>query len=221
MAINKLDYVQKIEQILSDKNIYILLKRNPSNCIITNLKTLLKEWKRQDIITTLTYNKLNFSTATLPRAYGLPKIHKPENPFRIIISSIGSPLHNLAAFLHEIIYTSLPPPESHIKNSFHLVNKISNQSILEESTLVPLDVVSLFTNVSVEFVISGLEYHWDFIQKKISLPKSEFINGIKLVLNSTYFQWQVLQTNIWCTNGFSSITYRGRPCLTRSWVTLS
>ena len=187
VALKKIDYTQQMEHILSDENTYTLLKRNPSNNIVTNLKTLLKKWKRLDVVTVPTYNKLNSSNPTLPRAYGLPKIHKPGTPLRIIISSIGSPLHNLAAFLHEIIHNSLPPSESYIKNSFQLANRVSNLSVPLDSTLVSLDVVSLFTNVPVDLVISGLERRWELIQRKTSLPKSEFIEGIKLVLESTFF----------------------------------
>lgn len=40
------------------------------------------------------------SEGNLPRAYGLPKVYKPNCPFRIIISSLASPLYSLASYLH-------------------------------------------------------------------------------------------------------------------------
>jgi len=39
---------------------------------------------------TLKYKQLYCSDGVLPRAYAVPKTHKPECSFRIIISSIGS-----------------------------------------------------------------------------------------------------------------------------------
>lgn len=37
------------------------------------------------------------------------------NPLRIIVLTINSPLHYFAKFLHEIIYTSVPKSNNHIK----------------------------------------------------------------------------------------------------------
>ena len=58
-----------------------------------------------------------------PRAYALPKIHK-DCPFRIIISSINSPLYSL--FLHSIIIKTIPKADSHIENSFKLVKELDS-----------------------------------------------------------------------------------------------
>jgi hypothetical protein len=69
----------------------------------------------------------------------------------------------LVAYFHDIIHDSLLPSDSLVKNSFHLVNKISSQMIPEDSTLISLDIVSLFTNVPIELVINSLERCWDLI----------------------------------------------------------
>lgn len=105
------------------------------------------------------YYSLNFSNPTLPKAYGIPKVHKTGYLLRIIISTIGSPLHSLASYLYKIFYTSLPHPASHIDNSFHLVKNISNVKISNDSVLLSLDVVSMFINVPV-----GDCGHWKQIE---------------------------------------------------------
>lgn len=109
---------------------------------------MLTKWKQQDVISNSVYYSLNFSNPTLPRAYGVPKVHKTGYLLRIIISTTGSPLHSLASYLHKIIYTSLPHP-AHIDNSFHLVKNIFNVKISNDSVLLSLDMVSMFTNVPV------------------------------------------------------------------------
>jgi len=38
--------------------------------------------------------------------YGLPKIHKPGFSLRVVVSSIGSPMYNVAKFLHDNLNTS-------------------------------------------------------------------------------------------------------------------
>jgi len=123
VALDKDDYISKMETILMDSNTYTLLKRNPVNKLLFDLKEILERWLNHKYISAHTHTILNSSNAILPRAYGLPTIHKPDYPMRIIVST-GSPLHNLASFLHKILCISLPVPPSHIDNidnSFDLI----------------------------------------------------------------------------------------------------
>lgn len=123
----------------------------------------------------------------LPRAYGLPKIHKPGNPLRIIVSSINSPLYKLACFLHNIIKDSMPEAASHISNSYHLVNK-RNGTVLESShKLASLDAVSLFTNVPIDLAAESISKRWNWISNNTPIPKEEFLTAIRFVLDFTYF----------------------------------
>jgi len=53
-----------------------------------------------------TFKRLLTTDGVLSRVYRLPKIHKIDNPLRIITSSLNSPY--LACFLHNIIKNSIP-----------------------------------------------------------------------------------------------------------------
>lgn len=53
-------------------------------------------WKNKGFISERDYRQLYINNAILPKAYGLPKIHKPNDEYRLIISSVNSPLHELA-----------------------------------------------------------------------------------------------------------------------------
>ena len=123
----------------------------------------------------------------MPRAYGLPKIHKVGCPFRIIVSSINSPLYNLSKFFHKIIYKSLKLPPSYIKNSYDLVKKLNGRLIDSNYTLASLDIVSLFTNIPTEIATNSIKKRWSFIKNNTNLPIDEFLIGINLILNSTFF----------------------------------
>lgn len=144
-------------------------------------------WRRNEYITTAIYKQLNSTVPILPRAYGLPKVHKFNHPFRIIVSSIDSPLYSLAAFLHEIIQKSIPLSFSHISNSFQLIEKLSSVTLEEHYDLLSLDVVSLFTNVPTDLAIEGIKERWSSISLNTQIPLNEFIIGLRLVLNSTFF----------------------------------
>jgi len=63
--------------MLRDTNTYIITKRDPLNNMISDLRNLLTRWKNFSYISTNKYKALYRSEGILPRAYGLPKIHKP------------------------------------------------------------------------------------------------------------------------------------------------
>ncbi|KYN43230.1 hypothetical protein ALC56_02415 [Trachymyrmex septentrionalis] len=119
------EYVIKMTDILSDNDTYRVIKKDPTNKMTTLTRSLLMGWKSKGFINQEGYNKLYVSDGILPRSYGLPKIHKPNIPLRIIVSCINSPLHKLAIFLKDIINKSLNLKEKfgHIKNSLELVKK--------------------------------------------------------------------------------------------------
>jgi len=64
-----------------------------------SLRDMLTRRKSRGCIDNGKYRHLYCSDGLL-RAYALPKIHKPECPFRIIISLIGSSFYNLAISLY-------------------------------------------------------------------------------------------------------------------------
>ena len=57
----------------------------------------------------------------LPRAYALPKIHKLNCLFKLIISSIDSPLCAQATFIHDVISKNVP--KSVYNNDKFLIGK--------------------------------------------------------------------------------------------------
>jgi len=189
VALDRTDYMNKMKACLSDSNTYIKLKQNPANKLLSELKIMIKRWNNLGYISAGSYSFLNASNAILPRAYGLPKIHKAGHPLRIIVSSTGSPLHNLALFLHKILIKSLPPHFSHIKNSLHLMKKISNIHIPDNICLASFDVVSLFTNVPTDMVLDIIKEKWSDIKIHTNLPLNEFVLSIEFVLQSTYFHF--------------------------------
>jgi len=140
-----------------------------------------------DYISLATYRLMYCSDGILPRAYGLPKVHKPDRQFRIIISSIDSPLYSLATFLHKIINSNLLKADSHINNSFELYRNLSNKKIDNGYCLISFDVISLFTNVPIDLAIECLTKRWHSISSNCIIPQKEFLDAIKLVLDSTFF----------------------------------
>ncbi|KYQ59837.1 hypothetical protein ALC60_01222, partial [Trachymyrmex zeteki] len=158
VAMDKIDYIDKMEVLLLDTDTYTVVMRNPTNKILNDLKSLLQTWKKNEYVIDHTYNFLNSTNAIIPRVYGLPKIHKTGNFLPNIVSSIGSP-----------------------SSPWHIQKPVFLNSLF--------DVVSLFTNVSVNLVIESIENRWSNIQNNIKLPKTEFVKAVSLVLNSMFFSF--------------------------------
>jgi len=184
---NVLEYKDKMNNLLSDEQTYALIEKDPTNKITSDLKVLLKRWKTSGFIEDFIYKRLLTTDGLLSRAYGLPKIHKNGCPLRIIISSIDSPLHSLLNFLHKILINAVKVPSSHIKNSFELVQKLSNTILEPNYTVISLDVVSLFTNIPMQLAVNSILKRWDCISNSTKITQEEFVNGIKLITNSTFF----------------------------------
>lgn len=85
------------------------------------------------------------------------------------------------------MYTSFPKANSHISNSFEMVNKLSNTSITDNMKLISLDVVSLFMNIPIDMAMDSISNRWQFIMQKCSIPQNEFLLAVRFILESTFF----------------------------------
>ncbi|XP_025993485.1 uncharacterized protein LOC113004435 [Solenopsis invicta] len=175
---DKEDYCNKINVMLSDCSVYRKLKRNPTSTIEKKTSVLLKNsGLPPEIIKYLIPRE-----SSVPRFYGLPKIHKESVSLRPIVNNIGGSSYQLARYLTRPLQKLTGHNGSHIKNSIDFVNKITKIKTKPNDILVSFDVVSLFTNVPVQDTL-------DIIKKSDKLP-ANFVPLIEHYLTLTYFQFQ-------------------------------
>ncbi|XP_071647563.1 uncharacterized protein [Temnothorax longispinosus] len=151
--------------------------------------TVILDKNAYGIISDGMYRILNCTNGNLPRAYGLPKVHKAGFPLRIIVSALGSPLYNVASLLQKTLHSSIPEPKSHIKDSWSFARFINNKEIKDDEILISLDVTALFTNIPKDLVLKGIEKRWNHISKKTDLNLPQFLHAIDLILSSTSFSF--------------------------------
>lgn len=70
-----------------------------------------------------------------------------------------------------------------------MAQKLRRARLPPNYKLISLDVVSLFTKIPKELVYEAVHKKWSKIQKFTSLPKAEFLAGLKLVMEECFFQF--------------------------------
>jgi len=73
VALDNKKYLTQMEEMLSDNSTYEVVNYDPIKKI-----TIISCWKQKEYIDIHTYRRIYCGDGNLPRAYGLPKIHKPN-----------------------------------------------------------------------------------------------------------------------------------------------
>jgi len=119
----------------------------------------------------------------------LQKIHKPSRTFRIIISYLLI-AHSLSIFLYKIIAKNIDKSFSYIENSYQLVQKLNKLPLVNDRfDLVSLDIISLFINIPLNLALKSISNRWSYICRGTKIPKSEFLNARKIILDSIFFKF--------------------------------
>ncbi|XP_060518421.1 uncharacterized protein LOC132697147 [Cylas formicarius] len=181
------DYDNKINELLSDRATYRELKNDPTNIFQKNNNDIINRWEKALLISPQTAKHLKINNAITPRIYGLPKLHKQNIPLRPIVSCTQSPFEKLSKFLKNILKNIVNDNEYYIKDSWQFKEKISRIILPHDHILASLDVVSLYTNIPIDLAIDIINKKWDMIKLHTDIPLDEFVEAIKLTLNSTYF----------------------------------
>lgn len=189
VLIDKNDYIEKMDLLLSDTNTYATIQKDNTKTTQKEVNTMVESWYMENKITLNERNKLKISNSVIAKMYGCPKIHKHGTPLRPIVSGIGTPTHELSAFLCNILKCSIGQKNSYVKNAEEFREKIKNLEIPANHIIISLDVVSLFTNVDTKLVTKIIQADWKNIKKNgaTKLTKIQFFDALDLVLNSCVF----------------------------------
>ena len=94
---------------------------------------------------------LRFTDARTPIFYMLPKIHKPNNPGRPVVSSVNSHTEKLSAYVDEFLRPLAERLPSHIRDTTDFIKRLRRLGkVPENCILCTLDVSSLYTNIDTD-----------------------------------------------------------------------
>ena len=133
--------------------------------------------------------KLDIKNTTLPKAYGLIKVHKPQFPVRIIVSFVNSPLYQFDKCISKFFSSHLKKPLAAVKNNLEVKNLLKNNCIPKNYEFISLDVVAMFPSLPHQLILESLAKKWNSLKRFLPLTKQEFLSGIKTLLSSTYIQF--------------------------------
>ncbi|XP_064477758.1 uncharacterized protein LOC135391432 [Ornithodoros turicata] len=162
VVLNKTDYEKKMEEIFDDPAHFVKLQHDRTLKTERSLVGHLRDLKKKRRIDDPTYRHLFSSDASIPRAYGLPNVHKPQCLLRPIVSFIGSPTHNLSKFLVQLITPVTEKSGLTVRNSSEFVELTRELTMDHDDVMVSFDAVSLFTNVPTDVAIAVAQTHFAF-----------------------------------------------------------
>ena len=183
---DKSDYVDKINYLLQDFTTYSALNKDPSEKGNRNFHQSIKKLLpgKEDLV-----KKLSTQNPSTPYMYGIIKTHKPDQPPRPIISSIGSVTYKLSKWLVTLLSPLVGTiSDSFVKNSEDLVCKLKSINVSYPYNLVSFDVVSLFTKVPIKDVLSFLP---NILEENIQgIPRKNIIELIRLCVEDSSFVFE-------------------------------
>ena len=95
VVLDKQKYIADMEIMFKDNKTYKKISKCSTSVIQRKLNNLASRWENRGLIDKKKYNSLRSNNGIPAKAYGLPKIHKENCPFRPIVSCIGTPLYGI------------------------------------------------------------------------------------------------------------------------------
>ena len=191
VVLDTAEYKQKCENLLKDTATYKNLgSKDPTSKYKKELVNVLQELEKEGGINREEYRKLYPTTEAPPKFYGLPKVHKVNNPLRPIVSSIGTITYSCAKHLADILSPLVGKTKHHVANSQAFADCIKDERIEDDEELRSYDVTALFTSVPIDkalhIIQSRLESDKTLCDRTRLSPK-QVVKLLEVCLRCTYF----------------------------------
>ncbi len=186
VILDKTDYEEECLRQLSDTNNYEPVRHNPLRIIQARVRQLVTNLKTANLIDDDEAKVLSPNNTELSKFYILPKIHKPGNPGRPIVTGTNCPTEKLSAFVDGILRPYVENLPSYIKDTTHFLQILSEADIQPDDILVTIDVKSLYTSIPQLEGAQTIGQHL-FTESHQGLPVLQIQRMILLILRNNYF----------------------------------
>lgn len=148
VIIDKNEYLEKMNAILSDDTKFEKISKDPTDTLKAKVNRLITS--ANAVVGSVHFTKIVGEYAP-GYAYGNIKTHKTDNPLRPIISQVPTPTYMLAKRLNTLLQPYLPTGHN-LRSTEEFIDLLRGRQ--PSGILASIDVESLFTNVPVEETIS-------------------------------------------------------------------
>ena len=195
------DYIKEADRQLSDRNFYKKLPHNPTSEHAALVDNAIDNLKIQGKLDGKMADKMKTDNPKTPRFYLLPKIHKPDNPGRPVVSSIDCHTEKISHFVDHHLQPLNKALPSYVQDTTDFLQKLRAlpEELPEDALLVTMDVRSLYTNVpnqeGIEAVKSYLQARAEPSDRNLSQVIATFLSLILTLNNFVFNDENYVQVN--------------------------
>ena len=192
VIMNKSNKIQEAEVQLENREHYKPLEAPMVNMTQTKVNQIIDKLHRGKYIDDMTKKWLaqTPSPPRIPVFYTLTKIHKPVPVGRPIISGCDGPTEKISSFVDTLLQPIAQKQQSYIKDTTDFISFIENTKIGQDTTLVAMDVSSLYTNIpqeeGIEIVCKAYE---TFHNNDPPIPTHYLREMLGLILTENSFEF--------------------------------
>ena len=156
------NYIKEADRQLSDKKFYKILDHNPTSENAALVENAIDSLKQRGLLDEKMAEKLKPVEPKTPRFYLLPKIHKPNNPGRPVVSSINCHTERISQYVDSHLQPLNKALPTYVQDSTDFIKKLENlpEELPNDAILVTLDVGSLYTNIPNEEGIEAVKSYF-------------------------------------------------------------
>ena len=212
---NKCDYINIIEEDLSNTSLYKKLSKNCDNKVMKTIKNFTHKYrsnfdsKGKEI---KFINDFDFSTSNL---YGLPKIHKStvikkelcnsingylkisrpvDLNFRLIHGSVNCPTSKLSEFIDLLLKPLCEKVPSYVRDYVDFLNKLPSAPCdnIDDVIFYTCDIVKMYPNINFNELGSKAVWYWMSKFPEVLNPRfsPEFIiEALEIIMHNSNFSF--------------------------------
>ena len=189
VVMDKTWYIDECNRQLNDSKFYKRLNEDITADIQKRVTFYVNRMNHDGLIDDKTRQYLLQTDAKPGRFYILPKIHKPGNPGRPIVSSNSHPTERISQFVDYHLQPLVHKLPSFVKDTNDFLNKLlAIGNLPSNSLLVTLDVSSLYTNIPHNEGINACD-HFLRTRRNNNIPTGTLCDLIRMILTMNNFSF--------------------------------
>ena len=181
-------YIEEDDRQLSDSTNYKKLQNNPTLQHNKLVNDTITRFKKEKLLPQNIADGLSTSNLRTPKFYLSPKIHKPYNPGRPVISSVDCHTSNISRYVDYHLQPIVKNIPSYMKDTNDFIKKTKDLKVPKDAILVSLNVKALYTSIPNLEGIAAVKRAYDKYQQKTVATKvrTTFL-ALILTLNNFIF----------------------------------